>query len=135
MEESAVELLVAARRDGVVPFLTVGLGGIWTELLDDVAVVPLPATPGRVQRALRSLRGAQVLTGGRGREALDVSAAAVLAARIGEVLLERELALIECNPVLVKADGALVLDALAMRGFSPSVTVSGSEVRREEQAA
>jgi acetate---CoA ligase (ADP-forming) len=135
MEEPAVELLVAARRDGVVPFLTIGLGGIWTELLDDVAVVPLPATPERVERALRSLRGARVLSGGRGREALDVKAAGAVAARIGEVLLERELALIECNPVLVKADGALVLDALAIRGGPPSVQVSGSEVPREERAA
>ena len=135
MEEPAVELLVAARRDGVVPFLTVGLGGIWTELLDDVAVVPLPATPDRVERALRSLRGNRVLSGGRGRDALDVTAAAAVAARIGEVLLEDELALIECNPVLVKADGALVLDALALRGGPPSVKLSGSEVPREEQAA
>ena len=66
MEEPAVELLVAARRDGVVPFLTVGLGGIWTELLDDVAVVPLPATPDRVERALRSLRGTGCSPAGAG---------------------------------------------------------------------
>ena len=89
----------------------------------------------RVERALRSLRGARVLSGGRGREALDVKAAGAVAARIGEVLLERELALIECNPVLVKSEGALVLDALAMRGGQPSVQVSGSEAPREEQAA
>jgi acetate---CoA ligase (ADP-forming) len=131
MEEPAVELLVAARRDGVVPFLTIGLGGIWTELLDDVAVIPLPATPERAERAVRSLRGARVLFGGRGREALDVQAAATLAARIGEVLLERELALIECNPVLVKSHGALVLDALVM----PGLELSDSEGLREEQAA
>ncbi len=48
------------------------LGGIWTEALDDVAIVPLPAGPERVERALRSLRGAPVLTGGRGRAAIDL---------------------------------------------------------------
>lgn len=132
MEDPGVELLVAARRDGIVPALTLGLGGIWTELLNDVAVVPLPATPERVERALRTLRGARVLDGGRGGEARDVAAAARLAARIGEVLLEAELALIECNPVLVKAEGALVLDALAMR-LDKGVDVSS--VLREEQAA
>ena len=31
------------------PALVVGLGGIWTELLDDVALVPLPASPERVE--------------------------------------------------------------------------------------
>ena len=35
-----------ASRDGVVPHLVVGLGGIWTELLDDVTILPLP-TDGR----------------------------------------------------------------------------------------
>lgn len=135
MEEPAVELIVAARRDGVVPALTLGLGGIWTELLNDVAVVPLPADADRVERALRSLRGARVLDGGRGRTALDIAAAAELAARIGEVLLEAELGLIECNPVLVKTDGALVLDALALRPGSAGAVLSGSETLREEQVA
>ena len=50
MAEPGVELLVAARRDAVVPALVVGLGGIWTELLDDVAIVPLPASPGGSRR-------------------------------------------------------------------------------------
>ena len=58
MAAPGVELVVAARRDAVVPALVVGLGGVWTELLGDVAVIPLPATPERVAAALRSLRGA-----------------------------------------------------------------------------
>ena len=36
------ELLVSARADAVVPALVVGLGGVWTEALGDVAVIPLP---------------------------------------------------------------------------------------------
>ncbi len=135
MEDTGVELLIAAGLDGVVPALTLGLGGIWTEVLGDVAVVPLPATRERVERALRSLRGAGVLEGGRGGDVLDVAAAARLAARIGEVLLESELALVECNPVLVKTDGALVLDALVMRLGAADVVSSGTEVLREEQVA
>ena len=43
MAEPGAELLVAVRRDGVVPALVVGLGGVHAEVLDDVAVVPLPA--------------------------------------------------------------------------------------------
>ena len=61
------ELIVAARRDGVVPALVVGLGGIWTEALDDVAIVPLPAEP-RARRGgpARACAAAPLLTGGRG---------------------------------------------------------------------
>ena len=75
MAPPGVELVVAARRDAVVPALVVGLGGIWTELLDDVAIVPLPATPARVEAALRSLRGAGLLTGARGAGGVDLARA------------------------------------------------------------
>ncbi|HEY2319275.1 MAG TPA: acetate--CoA ligase family protein [Solirubrobacteraceae bacterium] len=106
MAPAGVELIVAAHTDGIVPALVVGLGGVWTELLDDVAVVPLPADAARVQRAICSLRGAPLLLGGRGRPGADVAAAAALASRVGVLLLERSLATIECNPVMLATPGA-----------------------------
>jgi acetyl-CoA synthetase len=116
MAAGAVELIVAARRDAVVPALVIGMGGMWAELLDDAAVVPLPATPARVAAAIRSLRGAPLLSGGRGRTPLAVDAAAELAARAGDVLLAEGLELLELNPVLVSPHGALALDAVVREG-------------------
>ena len=113
MAAPGAELLVAARRGAVVPALAVGIGGLWTEVYDDVAIVPLPASPGRVERALRSLRGAPLLTGGRGRPPLDLPAAAALAAGVGDALIEGGLSLIELNPVLVYERGAVAVDAVA----------------------
>jgi hypothetical protein len=113
MAVPGVELLVSARRDGVVPSLVVGLGGIWTELHEDAAVVALPADVDRVESALRSLRGAPLLTGGRGRPPLDLPAAARLAAAVGDVLLAADLSLLELNPVFVHEQGAVAVDAVA----------------------
>jgi acetate---CoA ligase (ADP-forming) len=118
MAPPGVELLIAARTDAIVPALVLALGGIWTELLDDVAIVPLPADATRIERALRSLRGAPVLEGGRGRPPVDLAAAARLAQTVGELLIERSLELIELNPVLVSANGAVVADA-AIRARGP----------------
>jgi acetyl-CoA synthetase len=115
MAPAGVELIVAARADAVVPALIVGLGGIWTEALADVAVIPLPASPARVERALRELEGAALLTGGRGGRPVDLAAAALAATRIGDALLERDLALIEVNPLIVSAQGAVAADAVARR--------------------
>ena len=67
MVAPGVELLVAATTDGVVPALVLGLGGIWTELLADVVVIPLPASPARIERAMSTLRGAPLLRGGAWR--------------------------------------------------------------------
>ena len=115
MAPPGVELLIAARADAVVPALAIGLGGIWTEALDDVAIVPLPADAERVERAILSLRGAAALAGGPGRETVDLPAAAALAAAIGSLLLESGLDLLELNPVVVHPKGCVAVDALGRR--------------------
>ncbi len=119
MAPPGVEVLIAARADAVVPALVVGLGGIWAEALDDVAIVPLPADAERVEHAILSLRGAAALAGGRGRPAADLAAAARLAAAIGSLLLDSGLDLLELNPVVVHPEGCVALDALGRRPPPP----------------
>jgi acetate---CoA ligase (ADP-forming) len=115
-EGGGAELLIAARSDGVVPSLVVGLGGIWTEALGDVVVIPLPADTARVKGALLSLRGVAAIAGGRGREPLDLDAAAEVAVAAGALLLENGLALVELNPVILGRSGAVAVDALISGG-------------------
>jgi acetate---CoA ligase (ADP-forming) len=122
MAGDGIELIFAVRRDGVVPALLVGTGGIWAEALDDVAIVPLPAAPARVERALRGLRAAPLLTGARGGPAIDLAAAARFGSRLGKLALEHDLDLLEVNPALASARGCVALDAVARRAF-----VLGSE--------
>lgn len=110
MAAPGVEVLVAARADGVVPVLVLATGGVWTEVLDDTVVVPLPADAARVAAAVRDLRGAALLAGH------DVPALVALAVRVGRLLLERRWALVELNPVIVAATGAVAVDAVLVPG-------------------
>ena len=80
-----------------------------------MAVIPLSADAARCRAAILSLRGAGLLTGARGGPRMDVEAAASLASRVGGLLLEWELDLIELNPVAVHHQGAVALDAVARR--------------------
>jgi acyl-CoA synthetase (NDP forming) len=115
MLPAGVEVLIAARADGVVPALVLALGGVWTETLDDVVVLPLPASPERVERGLHTLRGAPLLTGARGGEPVDLGALARLASACGELLIDEGLGLLELNPVIARPDGAAAADALIRR--------------------
>jgi acetyl-CoA synthetase len=120
MTAPGVELLVAARGDGVVPTLVLALGGVFAELSADAAVVPLPAPPARVARALRTLRTRALLDGVRGGPPVDVDAIAQLASRVGELLLDGGFELLEINPVVAGPDGAVALDAIARRPAPPA---------------
>jgi acetate---CoA ligase (ADP-forming) len=115
MAMPGIEMLVSATRDGVVPALVIGTGGIWTELLQDVAVLPLPTDVDRVAAALRSLKSYPMLTGGRGRPPAALDALCELAAAVGNALVAEQLTLIELNPVIVSETSAVAVDAVVRR--------------------
>ncbi len=108
------ELLVGVEPDPVLgPVLTVGAGGVLTELLRDVAHVVLPARPDEIRAALLGLRCSGLLTGYRGAQPVDLDAVAATVARVVELALDTPgLVSLEINPMIVTADGAWACDAL-----------------------
>jgi acyl-CoA synthetase (NDP forming) len=108
-----VELLIGVRWDRRFgPVVLVGLGGLYTEILRDVAVALAPVDPAGANRLLLSLRAAPLLRGERGRPPVDIAAAANAITCLSRVAASHpEIAEIEVNPLLVTADGALGLDA------------------------
>ena len=111
-----VELLVGARWDARFgPVVLVGLGGVLTEVLRDVAVALAPVDEATARELLLSLRAAPLLQGARGRRAVDLAAAAAAVAALSRVAAAHpEIAEIEVNPLLALPDGALGLDARAV---------------------
>ncbi len=108
-----IELIVGVRRDPRFgPIALAGMGGVYAELLEDVAVALAPIDEREAAELLRSLRGAPLLDGARGRPALAVSAAAGVLSALSQAAARRpEIAEVEINPLLVTADEALGLDA------------------------
>jgi acetate---CoA ligase (ADP-forming) len=111
--EEGVELLVGARWDRRFgPVVLVGLGGLYTEILSDVAVSLAPVETREAERMLLSLRAAPLLRGARGRPPVDTAAAAEAIVRVSRVAAGHpKIAELEVNPLLVTANGALGLDA------------------------
>ena len=74
---AGLELIVGARRDPAWgPVVLVGLGGVWTEALDDVRLMPADLPRERVIAEIGRLKGARLLAGMRGAPAVDVAAIA-----------------------------------------------------------
>jgi acyl-CoA synthetase (NDP forming) len=109
-----VEFILGMTRDPQFgPMITIGLGGIFTEILRDVATLPLPINLAEAEAAIASLRGSALLDSQRGRPALDRAALVALLLRFGEYCAAAKgVAEIDFNPVLVREDGAVILDML-----------------------
>jgi acetate---CoA ligase (ADP-forming) len=117
MVGGGVELIAGVSRDPVFgPVVMVGLGGIYAEILKDVAVQVAPVSEDEALRMIRSLRMFPLLDGARGQAKADVAAAARTVARLSEFACRHasDVAEIDMNPILVKqeGEGVLVLDAL-----------------------
>lgn len=119
MVQGGVELIAGVSRDPVFgPVVMVGLGGIYAEILKDVAVQVAPVSEEEATRMLHSLRMFALLDGARGLEKADVAAAARTVARLSEFACRyaTDIAEIDMNPILVRPQGkgVLVLDALML---------------------
>jgi acetyl-CoA synthetase len=115
------EVLVTVRRDPPIGWLvTLGHGGVTTELWTDVTHLLAPVTVDDVRAALGRLRSAPLLHGFRGRPPADVGALAALVVRLVDAVVGTDVVEVELNPVLVGVSGATAVDALLIVEETPS---------------
>lgn len=107
---------VTAGGDGFAPLVTVGMGGVTTELYGDVVSELAPVSPAQAYAMLRRLRGWPLLAGFRGGAPADVEAAVDALVRVGQAAAAAgpRLAELEVNPLIVApaGRGAVAVDVL-----------------------
>lgn len=111
---AVAEVLLGLRRDPVYGItLTLGMGGVTAEVLADTVTMVWPVTAPQIVEALRGLRLWPLLDGYRGRARADVAALAEVAVRLGALMAgDDALDEIEINPILLRPEGAVAVDAL-----------------------
>jgi acetyltransferase len=112
-----IELLLGLKRDPQFgPIVAVGMGGIYTEILKDIAREPAPINEEIADRMLGRLRTAPVLEGARGRR-IDRSAVIDAVVAISKLALEHpEIVELDLNPVIVNEQGCHCVDARIIPG-------------------
>ena len=98
------------------PLVMVGLGGIFVEVLKDVAFRICPITEMDAREMLEDLKGFALLQGARGTGAANLDAIVDVLVRVGGeggLLMrgEGELAEIDINPLIVSTAAAVAVDA------------------------
>ncbi|WP_149539131.1 acetate--CoA ligase family protein [Siccirubricoccus phaeus] len=119
--KGAVEMALGIFRDPVFgPVAMVGLGGIFIEVLKDVAFRRCPFDAAEAERMIRSLRGFALLDGARGRPRADVAALARALSALSAfaVAAGPRLAGVDVNPLLVlpEGEGCFAADAVIELG-------------------
>lgn len=115
---AGVEMVVGAKIDPTFgPMVVVGLGGIMVELLRDSATELAPVTLAQADAMIARLKGANLLTGFRGSQAIDRGALSNIVVAVSELIsdLADQIAEIDINPIICSSAGAIAVDALVIR--------------------
>jgi acetate---CoA ligase (ADP-forming) len=114
------DVILGITRDPVFgPLLMVGLGGIYVEVLRDVAFAPVPLGAAEALALLDQLKGAALLDGLRGDPPADRAALVELMVALSRFAADHAdaIAEIDLNPVIVHpaGEGLTVVDALIVK--------------------
>lgn len=110
------ELLVGMKRDPVFgPVVAFGLGGILTEVLNDIALALVPLEDRDLSRLPDLVRAKQILGSFRGLPPVDRDALARVIRALSEIALDiPEVVEVDINPLLVEKDRPVAADALVI---------------------
>ena len=108
-----VELVVGARRDPLFgPIVMAGLGGVWIEVLNDVALRVAPIDVDEAQTMLDELKGRKLFAGLRGRPPIDSARLTRLIADLSQWFSAATwLDELDLNPVIADGDALTIVDA------------------------
>jgi len=107
MVRPGTELIVGARMDPTFgPTMMAGLGGIYVEVMKDVAFRSLPAGARDLMDMIKELRSYPLLLGVRGEKMKDIRALTNVIVILGAILRQcRGITDIEINPLVVYEQG------------------------------
>ena len=106
-----VEALVGVTSSALGKVLTIGVGGILTEIISDVSIRLLPVDESTVRQMITETRLAPLFAGARGSAPADVEAFIATVLRIAEVASTfPESSELDINPLTVLPQGVWVLD-------------------------
>ena len=96
------------------PIAMFGLGGVFVEILKDVVFRRCPFGVAEAETMIRSIKGAPLLLGARGRPVVDIEALSTMLARLSVFAAQSgdTLSSIDLNPVFATPDGAYAADAV-----------------------
>ena len=114
MVPKGIELIVGIQNDSQFgPVIMVGLGGIMTEVMKDVAFRLLPISTSDAKSMINELKGSKLLKGFRGSASIDLNMAAKMLVQIGKLGVDNAdyVNSIDFNPVIVYPKSHFVVDA------------------------
>ncbi len=115
MIKGGIECILGAKIDPVFgPIVMFGLGGIYAEVMKDIAFAEAPLSEKKAEKMISSLKGRDLFYGTRGQLSVDIKSLVKLIVSMSNFIAANsdKVDQVEMNPVLVSEKQLIALDAL-----------------------
>ena len=112
-----LDVIIGAHHDSVFgPTIMFGLGGVFTEIIDDVTFRIAPLKRIDAVEMIREIKHFDLLTSARGQDARDLNALIELIMAVSQFVIEQsDIKEMDLNPVRLYTNGLLALDVRIIR--------------------
>lgn len=134
MVPQGLEIIAGFRNaEGFGPMLTVGLGGVLTEVLGDAVTAVAPLSEDQALDLLKRLRGARLFDGYRGSPPVAIDELARAVAAISRIAsdFEDEISELDVNPLICLPDRVVAVDGLVVKSSAASPPPMRNVVRED----
>ena len=113
MAKPGIEVIIGVIKDpSFGPVIMFGLGGVFVEILKDVAFRIVPIEKSDAEEMINEIKGKKLLEGYRGQEPADIASLQQMLLKLSELVnATPAIKEIDMNPVFAYKDGAVVVDA------------------------
>ena len=115
MIKGGIECILGAKIDPVFgPIVMFGLGGIYAEVMKDIAFAEAPLSNEQAEKMILSLKGKDLFYGARGQSSTDIKSLIKVIVSLSNFIAANsdQVDQVEMNPLLVNENQIIALDAL-----------------------
>ena len=115
MVKGGIECILGGKIDPVFgPMVMLGIGGIYAEVMKDIAFAEAPVSRDKAKLMISSLKSKDIFLGARGQSAVDIDGLIDAIVNLSNFIAinSDKIDQVEMNPILVSKNNVIALDAL-----------------------
>jgi len=118
MKKGGIECILGAKIDPVFgPIIMFGFGGIYAEVMKDIVFAEAPVSFEKAEEMILSLKGKDIFLGARGKPPMNLNSLKNSIVNLSNFIAANDdiIDQVEMNPILVKENEVVALDALIIK--------------------
>ena len=115
-QKEGIELIIGSKHDDVFGYIvSVGMGGIYTEIFKDVSFRICPISTKDAEKMLTELKGYDILKGYRNKKGINIEKVREIIFKVSKLSVKEKISEMDINPLICNEDNCWAVDVRILK--------------------